>query len=503
MLSSAFLKNIFSHIIFLFCVPLASAQSLGGLSLPDGSSTNGFASLYFIEKAVPFSHVNISMQGFEGNFNRPQTPSSGFLGRFDANGRQQQGNLIWEGRFSWQYQRDQGQQWNNTSRHPDELPYIWADEATGRWDRNHFNSSVQVGTINTGNLQFGAGLFFEGGQGDRFNDPKPLYRFRKFGIAPELALCTGKTNWLALKLLYHSFSEDNEMGGIFSVDDPLLFRLRGYATFTRTPLVSGVRQLRSQQVGGGLRWVSAKQLAVQLRGLTSWGKAEEGEAVIIPGGEWQTFYFNLLLQKSWKGRLWNTVEFSGNFIQNEGTDPIFQAINTRLQTIRARLGWQISNLDSMTFHWQIQWLASWQSRSQEDLATFTEAHIQQLPFSLNIGGKWNKGKFKPFTLLYGQYQAVLSPDLRVGSPTFISENLAEPDFEILSSDFFAVGTGVGVDIGQDTNKFRFLVFARYTQTTRGEHVFHQRYAGVSLTFSPRYSLRSPILFSDISYYTTP
>jgi len=439
------------------------------------------------------------MHAFEGNFNRPQTPASGILGGFEANGRKRQNKLIWEGRFSWQYQRDKGQQWNNTSRHPDALPYIWADETVGTWARNHFKSSVQVGTTMTGNLQFGAGLLFEGGQGNRLNDPRPLYRFRELGIAPELALRVKKTNWLAVQLLYLSFSEDNEIG-FFSVDDPLLFRLRGPATFTRTPFVSGERQLNSQQIGGGLRWVSEKQFAAQFRGTVSWGKAEEGVAIITPGGKWQILNASLLLQKSWQGKLRNSFSLSGNIVQNEGTDPTFQAINTRLQITKIGLAFQISKPDSTAFHWSLRTMANWQVRSQEDLATFTETNLQQLPLSLHLDGKWLKGKLRPFLLLHGHYQALLSENLQIGSPTFISENLLLPDFEILSSEFFSIGTGIGLDIGQGAKKFRFLLFARHIQSLGASQLFNQQHAGLSITFIPGSTLYLPKLFQGASNF---
>jgi len=471
-------------------VPCAVAQPLAVLPAPADGSFGNFASLYHFEDAPSFGNINLFYGNFGGDFNRPQLPAQGQLGGFAASGRQRQGPLIWHGDFTWQYQRDEGQQWNNTSLHPDIQPYLWADEGTGRWDRNHFRAAVQVGSAYSGNLQWGAGLFFEGGQGDRFNDPKPLYRSRRLGLAPEIAFRMGGQSSLALQLLYISFSEDYELG-FFSVDDPLLFRLRGYGTFTRTPFVSGERQLGSQQFGGGLRWVTSQHWAVQLRGSFTQGKADEGVSIVTPGGEWQTLLTNLVLQKSWKGTLENSFAVTGTFRQNEGTDPTFQAVNARLQTTGMAVQWQLSKPITGSFTWKAKLLAGWQNRRQEDIATFTDAKVQHLPFGLDWVGQWKKGKLKPFLQVQGYYRSILSSSLQVGSPTPITEALVRPDFNILSANFYTLGLNAGVDWKHGAGQMRAMLLARHTQASGTDPALVQYNFGLLLAFSPQQGFGLP------------
>jgi len=480
---------LFIALLLPVCV---SAQPLGIFPAPTTALPEGFASLYHFEEAPSFSHIGLFYTTFDGDFNRPQLPEKGHLGGFSASGIQRQGKLIWHGDFDWQYQRDEGQQWNNTSLHPDVQPYLWADEATGRWDRNHFRAAAQVGSARSGDLQWGAGLFFEGGQGDRFNDPKPLYRFRRLGVVPEVAIKAGAQSWLALQLLFASFSEDNEMG-FFSVDDPLLFRLRGYGTFTRTPFVSGERQLGSQQAGGSLRWVTAHHWVMQLRGSYTQGEAVEGVAITTPNGEWQTLQADLLLQKSWQGNLKQNLSVTSSFWQNEGTDPTFQAVNARLQISEAAVQWKLALPDTTAFCWRVQLLVGFQSRLQEDLATFTKANVQQVPIALNLGGHWQKGKLKPFVLAQGHYRTVLSSNLQVGTPTTITESLVAPDFDILSANFYTAGLCAGVDWPHASGHMRLMLLAQHTEAHSTEPSLVQQSFGLTLAFSPRRAFQLPAL----------
>jgi len=395
--------------------------------------------------------------------------------------------LIWQGKFAWQYQRDQGQAWNNTSLHPDVQPYLWADAATGRWDRNHFDAQVQVGSAYAGNWQWGAGLFFEGGEADRFNDPKPLYRYRRLGIVPEVALRLGNRHWLAVQLLYISYSEDNEMG-FFSIDDPLLFRLRGYGTFTRTPFVSGERQLGSQTLGGSIRWVHPKQWEVQVGGRTTRGSAQEGVSIVTNGGDWQTLQARMYLKKVWESTAFaKQVMLSGIFRENEGKDAVFQAINARLQTAQFGIGWKLTKSDTTGMRWQFQAETGFTHRLQKDIATFTEAQVQRLPLAANFGATWQKKNVSPFVSLGGNYLHVLSSNLQVGSNSALTE-LINPDFEILSASAFTAQMAFGMAWQHNQGMFQFSASLQRRQAINTATDFFQNQFGLSLAFSPKGNL---------------
>lgn len=478
------MKKYLIHIAFVLHASILHGQSVEPLPGQHHNPLSHFASLYSVKQVSDFSLVNLSYKNFDGDFNRPQLPASGYIGAFTASGRQKHNNLIWQGNFSFKYQRDEDQQWNNTSLHPDTQPFLWADAATGRWDRNHFSADVQLGSAYEGNYQWGAGLFFHGGQGDRFNDPKPLYRYRRFGIAPEIAVRFSNRNWLALQLLYIDYSEDNEMG-FFSVDDPLLYRLRGYGTFSRTPFVSGERELSSQSVGATIQWVRPGRWAIQFGGMVTQGNAEEGAAIITPGGEWESLKANFSTEKYWQGTSnISSIQLQGQFSEIEGIDAVFQAVNARLQTARVAIDWNIATSDSMAFNWRANVGTAFTHRLQEDLAAFTEAQVQGIPLDVNFRVAWKKDKLTPFVAATGNYFQVLSSSLEVGDTNALTD-LVFPDFEILSASSLTMRLAAGVDWQYSKGVVRLSAFAQRLQDVESNTSLHQNQFGLSLAFSPQ------------------
>lgn len=432
-----------------------------------------------------YSRVGVFYHAVGGNFARPQLPASGMAGGFEAKGRKRVNRLVWDGQFTYRYQQDERQDLNNTSLHPDAQPYLWADTATGRWDRNYFDARVQLREINQRKIQWGASLFFRGGQGDRFNDPRPLYRFRRMGIAPELYFHLSDTRWVALQLSFSSFSEDNEMG-FFSVDDPLLYRLRGYGTFSRTAFVSGERQLSAQKAGIALRWMEQERLSGLLSAAAEWGKAEEGVAIINTAGEWQSLMAAFSLNRNWSHPLNPKLSLNGYARRNSGTDPIFGAINARLQTAGAKLSTQVSQQDSSAFHWYLQANGGWTVRQQEDLATFTEADLQYLPVRLSAGFSRQYNRMSPFLVIVGTYRPVLKSTLQAVDATEITERLVRDDFAILSADYYLLSLQGGLDRQGEQGRMRFSFKLSRQQALSRQNLF-QNLMTLSVSFFPEYA----------------
>jgi hypothetical protein len=432
-----------------------------------------------------YSRVGLFYHVVGGNFARPQLPASGMAGGFEAKGRKRVNRLVWDGQFAYRYQQDEDQAWNNTSLHPDTQPYLWADSATGRWDRNYFEARVQLREISQRSIQWGGSLFFRGGQGDRFNDPRPLYRFRRLGIAPELHVRFSDTRRLALQLTFSSFSEDNEMG-FFSVDDPLLYRLRGYGTFSRTAFVSGERQLSAQEIGFKLSWLEQGRFSGQISAASEWGKAEEGISIVSTSGEWRSMVAGLELARSWEHPLQPRVELSSRARRNSGTDPIFGAVNARLQTAGADISAQVSRTDSSATNWYSQVTLGWSVRWQEDLATFTEANIQSLPIRLKAGFSRQYDQLTPFLLVGGTYRPVLGADLSVNDATEITNRLVRDDFAILSTNSYQLALQGGLDRQGRQGRMRFAFNLSRQQALGGPNLF-QNVLTLSVSFFPEYA----------------
>jgi len=274
--------------------------------------------------------------------------------------------------------------------------------------------------------------------------------------------------------------------GFFSVDDPLLYRLRGYGTFSRTAFVSGERQLSAQKAGIALQWQEQQHLSARISAATEWGKAEEGISIINTAGEWQSLMATVGLDRSWSHPLNPRLGFSGYARRNSGNDPIFGAINARLQTAGGELNAQLRQQDAGKLHWYLKAKGGWTVRKQEDLATFTEANVQSLPLGLASGFSRQYNQLTPFLLLSATYRPVISAALQVTDATEITDRLVRDDFAILSTDSYQLSLQGGLDRQSEQGRMRFAFNLSRQQALGGSNLF-QNLLTLSISFFPEYA----------------
>lgn len=409
--------------------------------------------------------IGIAYQNEEGSLRRPQDPSSISLLSFLASGCQQTSGLIVLGKFQYNVQRDEGQQWRNTGHTADDQPFIWADTSEGIWDRNRFDAQVKMVTTRKDHLlQGGMELQYKGGTGDRQSTPKPLYRFHQLAISPSLVYKT-EAHAVAVMFHYRQQSEDNEMG-YYVYDSPLLYRLRGYGTFSRTPFVSGARLLKATTLGGSLEYVKGNFGGNYVQALASYdrtkGAIEEGVAMTTPAGDWHTHelsgkfnWGHLQHESQWL----TSVNFSLSRVT--GTDPIFQAVNYYLNKFLINPAIRYTRSD----RWHAEIHAEYSTREQKDIVSVTNASVRRTGLGLSYYHRFTVSeKADLFTIPCLDYFKTLDSDLQVLSPTEISQSLVRADFNILSQSYQQACIKAGIDIKQtNNNNIRLAISVTYLQ----------------------------------------
>jgi hypothetical protein len=424
-------------------------------------------SILMLYQLTGIGTMGIHYKNENGSFRRPQEPSSINTFSFQASGVQQTSSLVFFGNFNYQVQRDEGQQWRNTAQPADDQPYIWADTSRGTWDRNHFNVQVKMVTHSkTRAVQGGIDFLYKGGAGDRQSTPKPLYRFHRLAISPSIIYKKGARQ-LALSFQYAQQSEDNEMG-YYVNDRPLLYRLRGYGTFSRSPFVSATRLLSSTLLGGGIEYLKGKINDQYVRSVVSYaytnGNIKEGIAVTTPAGEWNTHElsgkFNWGLRPG-KAQWLTSIDFSMS--RMSGKDPLFQAINYYLNKIKVGPALRYTKSDDC--YAEIH--AEYSHREEKDIVAATNATVHRADVGLAYFYRFSSSKHaKFFTLPRLSYSKPLDSNLLILSPTEISEAMVRPDFYILSQSYSQMGIQVGIDVKCKGNAVRVAVDAIHTQNAQ-------------------------------------
>jgi hypothetical protein len=400
--------------------------------------------------------VELTYKNENGNFRRPQQPASINALALAAGGVQRTGSLIVAGKFEYTLQRDEGQRWRNSQHQPDYQPFIWADSGAGTWNRSHFDAHVKiVSDKRQYGVKAGISMHYKGGIGDRDNTPKPLHRFHQLSVRPSLIYRGKRQTWSA-SIHYAQQSEDNEMG-FYVNDSPLLYRLRGYGTFSRSPFVSGNRLLKATTLGGQIEYLKGKSTEDFLQAAISVdqtnGSIEEGIAIATPAGEW---YTNVA-----SGNFsWGTTRSRSQWVaslklcasRTAARDPVFQAINYYLNKLSAQPSLRYARKNN----WYVEINAAYKQREQRDIVSATNATVSQTGMGANGFYRFRLsdrvGLFAAPTVAY--YKTIAST-LNILTPSEISEVLVRPDFDILSRSYQQAGIEMGIDLRNSQTPFRF------------------------------------------------
>lgn len=415
-----------------------------------------------------YSQAGLRYQRAEGGFRRPQSPAQAQRLRFETEGLRKWATWAVQGRFAYAKHWDARQAWANVAEvfQPDlEValplpglmptngrlgnPYVWADERAGDWQRDHIAAEVQAAFADSARrFAPGLGLGYDIGQGARQNDPRPFYRYRRLRVAPSGLWRVGGRAWLGLEAHWVSTVEDNEAGQ-FSTDNFLLYRLRGYGTFERTPISSAERRTSGQAVGGQAtyRWqAQGRQLIVVAGGRYRREQVREGVAIQREGGQFEESWVHLrAVGTARRPQGWRHLLLQVERRQGTATDPLFRAINAGF------LGWE-SELKAVEVWQPGRWAYCFGASLRYGQDTLYDEAAASRWNLVRPGGQaeylarhQGPGRWLPFAGARLGYTHVRDRGTRFGRATELTNAVFRADREWLASPSWQLGAEAGAN----------------------------------------------------------
>lgn len=301
------------------------------------------ADLPSLQEKTAWRRTSVLLAREAGSSHRPQEAST--LGRaiLVAEGGQQFGVWTTTGRVGYERRLEERVQWRHVSDAYEGLHYIWADSVGGDVRRDVLSLGTTVASPVWRGLRLALGVDYGLGQGARQTDPRPLFRRRVAELLPALRYSHGAHR---VGVAYGSLwqREDLEIGGGTSADYPVLFRLRGIATFDRTQLISGERAMIGAghatsiaYAHEGARWLVGTSGGIRRTTVV----VRDGIAAPVTGGTSRSARYDARFVARRVAR--HAIEGDVQVTHEEarGTDPVFAADNAvdRGWRVPVRLTW--------------------------------------------------------------------------------------------------------------------------------------------------------------------
>lgn len=331
-------------------------------------------------------------------------------------------------------QREDEVTWRNQSQASIPVLYVWADSVGGTFRGDQVALRAAVATPTWTGLSLGVPVALDIGQAARRNDPRPLSRRRAMEVAPAVRLRVGAHQW-GLRAHAGATREDLEIGGGLSPEVPVVFRLRGIATFDRTQLISADRTLLGRHYGvhGGWAHHAGRTDAVISGGVrVAQDSARDGIATPVPAGSTRRVRWEA--QAAWRQRtVRGGVEFRAEGAQEEarGTDAVFRAVNAVRRTDGVQVGftwWQ--GASPVIADWRVDVHGAHTSVAARDVAGEAAWDATRLPVIAAVQRRWTLApRVMVFTHVGAGYTAVPSQHLTLPrasriTPLFVTHDHA-------------------------------------------------------------------------------
>ncbi len=427
-------------------------------------------SLIKLDSVADYGKASLNYLLTQGSFKRPQEATKQLMYGFASEGLKQYGKWRFFGDFSYQKLNNKEVAYSHVARPYDGNPFIWADTLAGDWLGDQLAASLQVSVpLKSNKWNVALLLDYLTEQSARSADPKPLYRYSTIFIKPFITYQLTQNHFFGLELSYQNKNEANEIG-FFSTDNPQLYRLRGYGTFSQGPVVTAERFMQGRMLGAGLNYTyQQSETAAFYFGLDYGFKTEDvNQGVSLPvfeGGLDETYgnlYLNFQKKLSRKGY---QVSAHAYFRDGSGFDPVFNAYNPafyfsglnldltfyRKRTEKLMFGIKIEpQLSYLNYYDGIAKTEWTSSNLLSNVSGFVNYSVNQ-KVSFNVSP--NLG-----------YRVNLLKDITIGRPTLLSEILVRPDYLINSSVAINYGLTASCTLKPLTTDISYLFKASFVNT---------------------------------------
>lgn len=160
----------------------------------------------------------------------------------------------YNGYFSYQKTYETNVAWSGVYDAYEGNPFLWADSGSGNWERDAVKANIALAApVLFKKFVAGAAIDYTISASARKSEPKPFSRYRDLALRPGITMNLGASQQIGITGSTGFAKEENEMG-VYSNSNVLLYRLRGFGTFTKTPFISGERRLDELRLAGSAHY---------------------------------------------------------------------------------------------------------------------------------------------------------------------------------------------------------------------------------------------------------
>ncbi|AQG77888.1 DUF6850 family outer membrane beta-barrel protein [Spirosoma montaniterrae] len=425
--------------------------------------------------------TRLSGEHHTGDFRRPQEPRQRTAIGLHSEGLRDVSGWRVYGDFDYQKQLDEQIGFSHGYDPLNGNPYVWADTLAGRWERDHIRARVAVAAPRLGRWQLGLSVPYHVGQGSRLLDPKPFYRFRDLSLLPSVwRQVSARWGWGFV--LGGQFTQEENEVGFFAIDFPLLYRLRGYGSFSQSPIVSAERLVKGTVWQGTLQGHWQRQTGSQtvswlgqVGGRIRQETIREGIAAPEAGGVFnETVAEALLARLQTNGSGGHRLALQTQLRQGTGTDPILRTVNPAYTRTTTRLDASRWRQSAGRFSRETAWLMA-ETLDYRDQITRTNWSALRVSAQVEWLRRWERSGPRQagprqadgadgqgwFGRLGAGGRYVPSRQFRALRPTRLTALLTRPDYAVQVADGLLLTGGFGRDFRLNAvNKLLHRVEAR-------------------------------------------
>lgn len=397
-----------------------------------------------------------------GDFRRPMQPSGSSIVSLSTGGRKKIGRWSLSADFEYRKVYDKDVDWAAVNDPYDGNPFIWVDSTSGRWDRDHIHATVGAATELGQLLKAGLFIDYSIGTGARTSEPKPFYRMRDISLHPGFIWQLSATEDIGLSASIGFVQEENEIG-FYSNSNVLLYRLRGYGTFSKSPFVSGERKRKGTLMKGSLQY----QKRWERYNLAICGSAAQRHEEVFEGvaRTQTTGYFTGI---DYAGKLWlytgtamtgKALDISYENQNGYADDMIFRAESAsfiRHSILACLSSWKQRNEHTGQMQWSL--LPSLTYVDYADQGAFMQFSATTLGGMIELNyrnyiGKKMKVQVRPAA---GYYHA-LDHYFTTRAQHVIVRQLIVPDYHFFSASFLKAACRLELEINSNRSEQNHLI----------------------------------------------
>lgn len=461
-----FFKNIkFFFLLCLLCLAvfkntvLAQQTALDSMQIIQDNRSldiyNLTQNVIYLEALRPqksFASANIT--DGSGKFKQPMQSSTFNEFNVATGGFKKINHWRYNGFFTYKKNFEKAVKWNGVYNAYDDNPFIWADSSQGNWQKDEIK--VLIGIVPppiTKKLSMGFQIAYLISSGARLSEPKPFFRYRNIVLQPAISYQLTQNQALGIMGIIGFVTEENELGFYGNTNNNvLLYRLRGYGTFSKSPFVSGERKRVQDDLAVRIHYTKKynnSEFLVATHASQRIDEVNEGVAIqqnigfftsIEYGGLFSFYNENGNDGKSINLKISTKNGYADDVIfKAESASSVFQNIDIRVSK------WHFN--ESKKALTQLSLLVNYSALDNKDQATRTQFIVNKIQFSglLNYRKLINK-KCRFNGSLESGYSYVFNNSFVNRTSNTIIRELIIPNYDFHRTHFALANGKLGMDI---------------------------------------------------------